>query len=61
MHRDRVAKQLRIRNLGHGLVGEKITVVGSGYSGYANKYSLDFNKENPSKKLDVLEVIHYHK
>ena len=60
LHRNRVAKQLRIRNLGHGLVGEKITVVGSGYSGYANEYSLEFNKENPSKKLHVLEVSHYH-
>ena len=60
LHRNRVAKQLRIRNLGHGLVGEKITVVGSGYSDYANKYSLEFNKENPSKKLHVLEVSHYH-
>ena len=60
LHRNRVAKQLRIRNLGHGLVGEKITVVGSGYSGYANEHSLEFNKENPFKKLHVLEVCHYH-
>ena len=34
LHRNKVAKQLRIRNLGHGLVGEKITVVSSGYTKY---------------------------
>ena len=56
-----MAKKLRIRNLGHGLVGEKISVVGSGYSGYANEYSLEFNKENAFKKLHVLEVSQYHK
>ena len=61
LHRNRVAKQLRIRNLGHGLVGEKITVVGSGYSGYANEYSLEFNKESAFKKLNALEVSRNHK
>jgi secreted trypsin-like serine protease len=61
LHRNTVAKQLRISNLGHGLVGEKITVVGAGYADYANKYSLEFNKESAINKLHTLEVSHYHK
>jgi hypothetical protein len=55
-----VAKELRVRNLGPGLVGEAITTVGWGYTGYQED-SLVFCKDGGfrgSRKQKTLEVGH---
>ena len=54
----RVARQLKINNLGPGLVGEKIKAVGWGFTGY-QKNSLEFHKDDGfggSRKQKSLEV-----